>query len=183
MRAHVIKDGVVANTIEVKSLDFMPGLIDAAQGGVIGDLWDGMEFTKPFTPVPPQDSVALAATLADQIDDAVARICAKPQRFVKEYEEREAQARAYINEAEALPPGSPLPPAPPRIAAFAKSSGLSEHVAGRLTIAQADGLRSALGQLADLRMRKYEIKRAPSVSAMQAVFDEIMAEINKVVIP
>jgi hypothetical protein len=52
MRAHIIKDGVVANTIEVESLDFMPGLIDASNGGSVGDSWDGATFTKPAPPVP-----------------------------------------------------------------------------------------------------------------------------------
>lgn len=47
MRAHIIKDGAVVNTIEVESLDFMPGLVDASAGGAIGDLWDGQKFTKP----------------------------------------------------------------------------------------------------------------------------------------
>jgi len=46
MRAHVIIDGIVSNTIEVESLDFMPGLLDAALGGEIGDLWDGTVFSK-----------------------------------------------------------------------------------------------------------------------------------------
>jgi hypothetical protein len=47
MRAHLIQDGAVVNTIEVESLDFIPGLVDAEQGGAIGDLWDGESFTKP----------------------------------------------------------------------------------------------------------------------------------------
>jgi hypothetical protein len=34
MRAHVIEDGVVVNTIEVDSLDFMPNLIEATEGGI-----------------------------------------------------------------------------------------------------------------------------------------------------
>jgi len=37
MRAHVITNGVIANTIEVDSLDVIPGLIDASIGGAIGD--------------------------------------------------------------------------------------------------------------------------------------------------
>lgn len=38
MRAHVVSDsGVIMNTIEVESLDFMPGLVDASIGGTIGD--------------------------------------------------------------------------------------------------------------------------------------------------
>lgn len=47
MRAHIIEGGNVVNTIEVESLDFMPGLVDASKGGAIGDLWDGQKFTKP----------------------------------------------------------------------------------------------------------------------------------------
>jgi hypothetical protein len=47
MRAHLIQGGAVVNTIEVDSLDFIPGLIDASLGGSIGDLWDGETFTKP----------------------------------------------------------------------------------------------------------------------------------------
>lgn len=47
MRANVIDNGAVVNTIEVESLNFMPNLIDASLGGTIGDLWDGVQFTKP----------------------------------------------------------------------------------------------------------------------------------------
>ena len=34
MKAHVIEDGVVVNTIEVDSLDFMPDLVEATEGGI-----------------------------------------------------------------------------------------------------------------------------------------------------
>jgi len=55
MRAHVIENGVVINTIEVIDLDFFPGLIDAEFGGAIGDLWDGEEFSTPTkTPIVPE---------------------------------------------------------------------------------------------------------------------------------
>lgn len=38
MRAHVLDQyGKIINTIVVKSLDFMPGLVDASIGGTIGD--------------------------------------------------------------------------------------------------------------------------------------------------
>lgn len=53
MRAHVIKDGVVVNTIMVDSLDVLPNLIDGETGGV-GDLWDGTTFTKPELPPEPE---------------------------------------------------------------------------------------------------------------------------------
>lgn len=50
MRAHVIENGVVVNTIEVDSLDFMPGLVEATEGG-IGWLFDGQTYTDPNPPV------------------------------------------------------------------------------------------------------------------------------------
>jgi hypothetical protein len=34
MRAHIIENNVVVNTIEVDSLDFMPGLVEATNGGI-----------------------------------------------------------------------------------------------------------------------------------------------------
>lgn len=57
MRAHVIEtldDGrkVVANTIEVESLNVFAGLLDAQLGGQIGDFYDQVsgKFTKPAMP-------------------------------------------------------------------------------------------------------------------------------------
>lgn len=47
MKAHVIENGVVVNTIEVESLDFMHGLVDAENGGSIGDIYENGQFIKP----------------------------------------------------------------------------------------------------------------------------------------
>ena len=47
MRAHIVIDGKVANTIEVKMLDFMPGLVDASSGGAIGDNYADGVFSTP----------------------------------------------------------------------------------------------------------------------------------------
>jgi hypothetical protein len=46
MRAHVVENGVVVNTIEVDSLDVIPGLIDGDIGG-IGWVWNGENLTPP----------------------------------------------------------------------------------------------------------------------------------------
>lgn len=50
MKAHVIENGVVVNTIEVDSLDFMPNLVEATEGS-IGWLFDGQTYTDPNPPV------------------------------------------------------------------------------------------------------------------------------------
>jgi len=49
MRAHIIENGVVVNTIEVESLDFMPNLIEATQGGIGWSYANGV-FTAPPEP-------------------------------------------------------------------------------------------------------------------------------------
>ena len=62
IRAHIIKDGKVENTIVVESLDVMPGLISAEDGGAIGDSWDGFEFTPPVIPEPSFDELKAEIT-------------------------------------------------------------------------------------------------------------------------
>lgn len=136
------------------------------------------------------DSATAQANLANarfaaqsQIDAAVADRCAPSQRFIAEYQEREAQARAYVNDYGAnLAAGSSLP-VPARIAAFAKAAGMDPYQAAKLTVQQADALRAALGQLADLRMRKYEIKRATTTSEIESLCTSILQQIAAVPIP
>lgn len=81
MRAHVINDGVIANTIEVDSLDVIPGLVDASIGGSIGDsIVNGAVVPKPAPPAPVPESVSprqirealMDAGLFDAVDGAVA---------------------------------------------------------------------------------------------------------------
>ena len=46
MKAHVIENNVVVNTIEVDSLDFMPNLVEATEGSKGWSYVDGV-FTEP----------------------------------------------------------------------------------------------------------------------------------------
>jgi hypothetical protein len=46
MRAHIIEDGFVVNTIIVDSLDFLPNLVEATEGGIGWSYADGV-FTAP----------------------------------------------------------------------------------------------------------------------------------------
>ena len=46
MKAHIVENGVVVNTILVESLDVLPNLIEATEGS-IGWLFDGNNFTNP----------------------------------------------------------------------------------------------------------------------------------------
>ena len=42
MKAHIIENGIVVNTIEVESLDFMPNLVEATQGSIGWNYSDGV---------------------------------------------------------------------------------------------------------------------------------------------
>lgn len=98
MRAHQIENGVVINTIEVDSLDFMPGLVEATEGS-IGDHYENGQFVKP---VPVVDTRAYQAQRAaeyppigDQLDalwkggDAAAEMLAKVQAVKAKYPKSE----------------------------------------------------------------------------------------------
>jgi hypothetical protein len=69
MRAHIIENGVVVNTIEVDSLDFMPGLIEAPESTGIGWSYVDGQFIdnrpKPpeLTPTPAPTKEQLLAQL------------------------------------------------------------------------------------------------------------------------
>lgn len=73
MKAHIIENGVVVNTIEVDSLDFMPGLVEATNGG-IGWLFDGTTFTNPNPPVAAE---TIPAPTKEQLMAEVAALTAK----------------------------------------------------------------------------------------------------------
>lgn len=65
MRAHVIKDGIVVNTIEINKFSDAPQLTLrlATLGGKIGDSWDGVKFTSP-PPAPKSQEEIKAEILA-----------------------------------------------------------------------------------------------------------------------
>jgi len=72
MRAHKIENGVVVNTIEVESLDFMPNLVEATAGSIGWSYVDGQfvdnrpvpEVVTPPAPTKEQLMIELAALTA-----------------------------------------------------------------------------------------------------------------------
>jgi hypothetical protein len=64
MRAHLIENGVVSNTLEVESLDFMPNLIEAIEGSIGWVYADGV-----FSP-PVVDAETLAKQIALEASEA-----------------------------------------------------------------------------------------------------------------
>ena len=54
MKAHVIENGVVTNTIIVDSLDFLPNLVEATEGGIGWAYVNGVFTPPPDTRTPEQ---------------------------------------------------------------------------------------------------------------------------------
>lgn len=51
MKAHIIVDEIVVNTIEVETLDFMPGLVEATEGGIGWTFKNGVFIPPKQTPI------------------------------------------------------------------------------------------------------------------------------------
>jgi hypothetical protein len=92
MRAHVIDSGMVVNTIEVESLEVLPGLVAAQGNEGIGWGYDGANFTAPVVVV---NREALAADIDHCADALRLAIVGDPLR-VEEYRVAREEAAAYI---------------------------------------------------------------------------------------
>jgi len=79
MKAHVIENGLVVNTIVVDSLDFLPNLVSAEDGGAIGDRYENGQFVTPQAVIVAPTSVTmrqgrlalLQAGLLTQVQSAI----------------------------------------------------------------------------------------------------------------
>ena len=121
--------------------------------------------------VPPYTLQETKSILAATVDNTVAGIYNQWTRFEAEYVLRESQAQAYKDAAY-------TGEVPRQVAAFADRAGVPYQQATDLILSQAAGLRTALANLGDLRMRKYEILNAADAATAQAKFDEIKAAIE-----
>lgn len=143
MRAHVIQDGKVVNTIEVKSLTFMPNLVDASRGGQIGDLWDGSKFSEP----PPKllSRVELKAAVNQECDLRMSALVASyPAQEVATFAKQETEARAYLaNNAAATP----------LIDALATNRGVPKAELAARIVAKADAFAVYAGRVIGYRQK------------------------------
>ncbi|MCL4555754.1 MAG: hypothetical protein M1572_02545 [Gammaproteobacteria bacterium] len=63
MRAHIIENGIVSNTIEVETLDFLPNLVEATEGGIGWSYVDGKL-------LPPPELIKTPEQIKKEITDA-----------------------------------------------------------------------------------------------------------------
>ena len=133
--------------------------------------WDGKAWV-----IPPETLTALLTdkrnSLTSQIDNHAAKIYSTWTRFESEYRERQAAAEAfkaanYEGDCSRY------------ITDFAKRAGLNNQDATDLILLQAAGLEKLQVELANQRMRKYELKvPGLTIEKMQSIHDDIIKQMN-----
>lgn len=133
--------------------------------------WDGKAWV-----ISPSKMTALLAETQNQlianIDSHAAAIYSTWTRFESEYRERQAAAEAYKSanyEGECSR----------YITDFAQRAGLDNTTATNLILTQAAGLEKLLVELANQRMRKYELKQ-PNITLeqLQSIHDDIIKQMD-----
>ena len=133
--------------------------------------WDGKNWV-----IPPEKLTALLTekrnSLIEQIDNHAAKIYSTWTRFESEYRERQTAAEAYKS---ANYEGD----CSRYITDFAKRANLTNQAATDLILLQAAGLEKLQVELANQRMRKYELK-VPGLTTekMQSIRDDIIKQMD-----
>ena len=133
--------------------------------------WDGKDWV-----IPPAKQTELLQeqrdSLIDQIDNHAATIYSTWTRFESEYRERQAAAEAYKS---ANYEGD----CSRYITDFAKRAGLNNQAATDLILVQAAGLEKLQVELANQRMRKYELKvPGLTIEKMQSIYNDIIKQMD-----
>ena len=112
------------------------------------------------------------ARLINNIDVHAASIYSTWTRFESEYRERQTAAEAFKN-------ANYQGECSRYITDFAKRAGLNNQAATDLILVQAAGLEKLQVELANQRMRKYELK-APelTIEKMQSIHDDIIKQMD-----
>ena len=133
--------------------------------------WNGKDWV-----ISPAKQTALLSeqrdSLIEQIDNHAATIYGTWTRFESEYRERQTAAEAYKS-------ANYQGECSRYITDFAKRAGLDNKTATNLILTQAAGLEKLQVELANQRMRKYELK-APGLTLeqMQATYDDIIKQMD-----
>lgn len=125
-------------------------------------------------PPPPAALAELKKKRSDALEAAVMAVYEKPTTLAREYEQREANAKAYKEAGYAGNAGRFL-------TGFATKAKLSLKDAADLVLQQASVFRDVEPALADLRMVKYEIAAAKDEVAVETIFGNAMTELKGIV--
>ena len=131
--------------------------------------------TKSFELSKEKQTALLAETqtrLIANIDKHAAKIYSAWTRFESEYRERKAAAEAFKN-------ANYQGECSRYITDFAKRAGLNNQAATDLILVQAAGLEKLQVELANQRMRKYELKvPGLTIEKMQSIHDDIIKQMD-----
>lgn len=137
----------------------------------VDHVWNGNSWV-----IPPEKQAALAVDkqvkLIAEIDERAAKIYSTWTRFESEYRERQSAAEAFKN-------ANYQGECSRYITDFAKRAGLNNQAATDLILVQAAGLEKLQVELANQRMRKYELKvPGLTIEKMQSIHDDIIKQMN-----
>nr|DAR93758.1 MAG TPA: hypothetical protein [Caudoviricetes sp.] len=111
--------------------------------------------------------------LIEKIDSHAATIYTQWTRFESEYRERQAAAEAYKS-------ANYQGECSRYITDFSQRAGLNKKAATDLILLQAAGLEKLLVELANQRMRKYELKvPGLTIEKMQSIHDDIIKQMDE----
>lgn len=170
MRAHVIESGRIANTIEVGSLDVLPGLVAAQGNEGIGWLVAGEGFVPPPVSV---DREALAADIDHRADALRLAIVGDPVR-VEEYRLARDEAAAFIG-------ANYTGAVPPTVQAWATAKTWTAQQAADDIAATAQAWESALYAIRSIRLiGKEAVRNAATDSAAQAAYATALSQLQAI---
>lgn len=137
----------------------------------VDHVWNGNSWV-----IPPEKQAALAldkqVKLIAEIDERAAKIYSTWTRFESEYRERQSAAEAFKN-------ANYQGECSRYITDFAKRAGLNNQAATDLILVQAAGLEKLQVELANQRMRKYELKvPGLTIEKMQSIRDDIIKQMD-----
>nr|DAO85236.1 MAG TPA: hypothetical protein [Caudoviricetes sp.] len=137
----------------------------------VDHVWNGNSWV-----IPPEKQAALAVDkqvkLIAEIDERAAKIYSTWTRFESEYRERQSAAEAFRN-------ANYQGECSRYITDFAKRAGLNNQAATDLILVQAAGLEKLQVELANQRMRKYELKvPGLTIEKMQSIRDDIIKQMD-----
>lgn len=133
--------------------------------------WNGTEWVKDEEKIADNFAKNQAKLIAN-IDEHAARIYSTWTRFESEYRERKLAAESFKSanyEGECSR----------YITDFAKRAGIDNQSATNLILTQAAGLKKLQVELANQRMRKYELKTTKlTLEKMQSIHDDIIKQMD-----
>lgn len=177
MRAHVIENNKIVNTIEVDNLDVFPNLIDASLGGSIGDSWDGTQIIK---------KVAISKSVAELQKESLAKINNDDNKIyadvvgnkTTEYLDAAVEARAY--KTAGYPSG--VDDDYGLVKSWAKAKRWTLQQAADDILAQELAWKGAAKLIRDYRLQaKEDVKRATTlteISTAMAIWDGFVSTIR-----